>query len=199
MMRNVRRWPAWAVLALLLAACASTTLTNQWKNPEYSGPPLRKVLVLGVSKQPSVRRVFEDEFAAQLQAAGVQAVPSYTFLPEDGQADQAVLEKIVLDIGADGVLVTRLVKEEQKTQYSPGMYYPYAGFYGWYSSYWMGYYEPSVHTYDVVTTETSLYSPPQSRLVWSGTTEMFAPSDVKKSTSELAAVIIKALRGQGII
>jgi hypothetical protein len=195
-----RCW-SWTVLALVLAACATTTLTNQWKNPEYSGPPLRKVLVLGVTKQPSVRRVFEDEFAARLQAAGVQAVQSYTLLPQDGQADQAVLEKIVQDIGADGVLVTRLVKQEQKTRVSPGFYYPYpyAGFYGWYSSYWMGYYEPSVYSYDVATAETSLYSPPQSRLVWSGTTETFAPSDVKKDTSEFAAVVIKALREQGII
>ena len=59
---------------LLVAACASTSLVNQWKSPEYTGAPLRKVLVLGVSEQPSVRRVFEDEFASRLTAAGVNAV-----------------------------------------------------------------------------------------------------------------------------
>ena len=95
-----------------------------------------------------------------------------------------------------------LVKSEQKTQVSPGFYHPAPamGFYGWYSAAWVGYYEPPmVYQYDVVTSETSLYSPPQSRLVWSGMTETFAPQDVKKETRGFAKVIIGALREQGII
>jgi hypothetical protein len=187
---------------VLLAACASTSLVNQWKSPEHTGAPLRKVLVVGVSEQPSVRRVFEDEFASRLTAAGVSAVPSYTRIKEDGQAEQAVLEQAVQDLGADGVLVTRLVKSEQRTQISPGFYRPAPamGFYGWYSSAWMGYYEPpTVYQYDVVTAETSLYSPPQSALVWSGITQTFSPTDVKKETAGFADVIIRALREQGII
>jgi hypothetical protein len=64
----------------------------------------------------------------------------------------------------------------------------------------MGYYEPpTVYQYDVVTAETSLYSPPQSTLVWSGTTETFSPKDVKKETAEFAEIIIGALRKSRII
>jgi hypothetical protein len=191
-----------AAAALVLGACASTSLVNQWKSPEFSGPPVRKVLVLGVTQQAGVRRVFEDEFASQLRAAGVEAVPSYTIITEDGQAEQAVLEKAVQDLGADGVLVTRLVKSEHKTQVTPGYYRPAPtlGFYGWYSAAWIGYYEPPmVYQYDVVTADTSLYSPPQSRLVWSGTTETFSPQDVKKETQGFAKVIIEALRKQGVL
>lgn len=186
----------------VLGACASTSLVNQWKSAEFAGPPVRKVLVLGVTEQAGVRRVFEDEFAAQLRAVGVDAVPSYTVIPEDGKAEREVLEKAVQDLDADGVLVTRLVKSEQKTQITPGYYgpAPTMGFYGWYSSAWIGYYEPPmVYQYDVVTAETSLYSPPQSRLVWSGTTETFSPQDVKKETQGFAKVIIGALRKQGIL
>lgn len=131
------------VAALLIGACASTSLVNQWKSPEFSGPPLRKVLVVGVTNQPSVRRVFEDEFAAALRVAGVQAVQSYTVIGQDGQAEQSVLEQAVGKAGADAVLVTRLVRREQQTQVTQGTYPPPAmGFYGWYSSAWVGYYEP---------------------------------------------------------
>jgi hypothetical protein len=64
----------------------------------------------------------------------------------------------------------------------------------------MGYYEPpTVYQYEVVIAETSLYSPPQSKLVWSGTTETLAPTDVKKETAGFAAIIIGALRKEGII
>jgi len=185
----------------LLGACASTSLVNQWKSPEFTGPPLRKVLVTGVTTQAGVRRVFEDEFSAALRAAGVQAVQSYTVITQDGQVEQAVLEDAVAKVGADAVMVTRLVRREQQTQITPTYYPRYAGgFYGWYSAAWVGYYEPPMaYTYDVVTVETSLYSPPQSKLLWSGITETFAPTDVKKSTVDYAKVVIGALRKDGLL
>lgn len=187
--------------ALLLGGCASTSLVNQWKSPDFTGPPLRKVLVVGVTKQPSVRRVFEDEFAAALRAAGVQAVQSYTVIAQDGQAEQPVLEQAVAQVGADAVMVTRLVRTEQQTQVVPAYYPAYGmGFYGWYSAAWVGYYDPpTVYTYEVVTVETSLYSPPQSKLLWSGITETFAPTDVKKSTADYSRVILGALRKDRLI
>ena len=191
------------VLAAGLAGCASTKLVGQWKSPEFQGPPLRKVMVVGVSTQPATRRVFEDEFSAALKAAGVTAIPSYTVIPQDGQADQAVLEQAVKQLGADGVLITRLVRREQKTEVSPGYYQPVpamGGFYGWYSAAWMGYYEPpTVYQYDVVTAETSLYSVNASKLLWSGTTETFSPTDVAKETPAFAKIIIGALQKAGII
>ena len=135
-------------------------------------------MVVGVSSQPGTRRIFEDEFSAALKAAGVTAVPSYTVIPQDGQVEQSVLEQAVRDLGADGVLITRLVSREQKTQVTPGFYEPVPtmGMYGWYSSAWMGYYEPpTVYQYDVVTADTSVYSVNAGKLLWSGTTETFVP------------------------
>jgi hypothetical protein len=191
-------------VCLALAACASTSLVNQWKNPAHAGAPLRKVLVVGVTTQPSVRGVFEDEFSAQLKKAGVAAVPSYTVIVEAGRADQPTLEKAVQEVAADGVLVTRLIRREQRTEMQPGYYYPYPapglGFYGWYSSAWVGYYEPPVmYQYDIVTAETSVYSPGEAQVVWSGITETFAPQDVKKETTGFARIIIDALKKQGVI
>jgi len=187
------------LLAALLGGCASTSLVNQWKSPEYTGGPIRKVMVVGVSRQPSVRRSFEDEFAAKLKAAGVEAIPSYTVIREEGKVDQAVLEAAVRKAGADGVMIARLVKREQETQVTTGSYGP-TGVYGGYSSAWMGSYDmPTVYQYDVVTIETSLYSTQQSKLVWSGTTETFAPTDVRKETARYADAIIGALRKQGVI
>jgi hypothetical protein len=191
-----------AAAAVALGGCASTSLINEWKSPAFSGPPLQKILVVGVSTQPGPRRIFEDEFSAALRAAGVQAVPSYTVIPQDGQAEQAVLEKALQELGADGVLVTRLVGREQKTQVSPGFYQPVPamGFYGWYSSAWVGYYEPpTVYQYDVVTADTSVYGVNAGTLLWSGTTETFSPADVAKETRGFAKIIIDALRKSGVI
>ena len=187
------------LVALLISGCASTSLTSEWRDPDYSGPAIDRVLVVGVSAQPGPRRIFEDEFAAALKSAGIHAVPSHTRIPEDGQAAEDVLREAIAETGANGVLVARLVKTEQKIRVSPGYYRP-VGLYGWYSSAWVGYYEPpTVSEYEIVTAETSLYGLDARRLIWSGTTETFSPQDIRKETREYAQVIIDALARQGIL
>jgi hypothetical protein len=56
------------LLCLSLAGCASSKLVNEWSNPEYSSVHFSNVLVIGVSTQAGVRRTFEDELVAKLEA-----------------------------------------------------------------------------------------------------------------------------------
>jgi hypothetical protein len=197
----------WLLAALLLvgAGCASTTLTSVWRDPSYSGGPLRSVLVMGISEETGVRRIFEDEFSARLKSVGVIATPSYTLIPQDGPAERAVLDAAIARAGAQGVLVTRLLRIERRTNYAPGYVWAvpavgyYRNFHGYYSSAWVRYAPPQAIDYDIVALETNLWSPRQGELIWSGITESFAPSDVRHATREFADVIIKALREQKLI
>jgi hypothetical protein len=136
-------------VAFVLAGCAATKIVTQWSNPDYASPRFKKILVIGVSKQPSIRRTFEEEFVNKLKALGVDAVPSYLYITEDGQVDEARLNEAVKKANADAVIITRLVRVEKKTEVSPGFYQPAPaigyGFYGGYSSAWLGYYEPPTH------------------------------------------------------
>jgi hypothetical protein len=197
----------WLLAALLLvgAGCASTTLTSVWRDPSYSGGPLRSVLVMGISEETGVRRIFEDEFSARLKSVGVIATPSYTLIPQDGPAERAVLDAAIARAGAQGVLVTRLLRIERRTNYAPGYVWAvpavgyYRNFHGYYSSAWVRYAPPQAFDYDIVALETNLWSPRQGELIWSGITASFAPSDVRHATREFADVIIKALREQKLI
>lgn len=190
-------------VALGLTACAaSTKIVNEWVSPDYTSPRFRKIMVIGVSKQPSIRRTFEDEFVKQLKATGVDAVPSYLYIPEDGQVDEGRLQAAVKQAGADAVIVTRLVRVEKKTEVSPGFYQPAPafGFYGGYSAAWMGYYEPPrVYQYDVYTSETSLYDMTKNRLVWAGTVETTAPHDINKEIERYVDTVIDALKSKNIL
>jgi hypothetical protein len=182
--------------------CASTQLVSSWQDPRFSGPPLTKILVIGVTKQAGIRRTFEDEFVRQLQARGVQAVPSYSLIPEDGEVPKDRLAQAVKDSGVEGVLISRLVKVEKEAQIYPGGYTgpPYVGFYGFYSNSWVGFYEPpQVYSYDVVTAETNLFDARSDTLIWSGTTETFSPRDIRKDTRDFATVIINALVANKLI
>jgi hypothetical protein len=193
------------VLLLGGAGCASTTLTSVWRDPSYSRGPLRSVLVMGISEETGIRRIFEDEFAAKLQAVGVIAIASYTLIPQDGPAEPVALDAAIAKAGAQGVLITRLLRIERRTTYAPGYVWAvpavgyYRNFHGYYSSAWVRYAPPQAYDYDIVALETNLWSPRQGELIWSGITESFAPSNVRQATREFADVIIKALREQKLI
>ena len=181
------------LIALLMTACASTTLKHSWQSRDYNGPPLKKLLVVGISKQSTVRRTFEDGFVEQLKAGGVGAVASYTLIPDDSQATEAQLTQAVKDAGADGALITRLVRVDVTTQ----AFYPPVGmgYYGAYAGAWGGAYNaPTVSESDTVVLETTLSGIDESKLLWSGTTETFAPSSVNDNLPGFAKVIIGALK-----
>ena len=188
-------------IALLVAACASTTLSNSWVSPEYKGPPLKKVMVVGVSNQPALRRTFEDEFVKELKAAGVDAVASYNFIPQDGQAEEAQVTQAVKEAGVNGVLITRFVRVDVNTQVTPA-YPPMMGM-GWYGGYagaYGGFYDPPMATQtDTLVLETSLYGVDESHLLWSGTTQTFAPSNLKQEMPGFAKVVIGALQKHKLI
>jgi hypothetical protein len=202
----IARLLAASVLALL-AACSSTTIVDQWQRPDFKGGPFKRVLVVGVTTEATVRRIFEDEFVRQLRARGTEAVASYTLIPEDGQVDRARLERAVKEAGADGVIVTRVVKVEQKTQVMPGTP-AFPGFgtdiYGFYGTGWGGVWTgyaspPAVFQYEEVRAETKLFDARSAQLVWAAQSDIFAPTDARKDSADFASRIIAALAARKLV
>jgi hypothetical protein len=185
----------------LLAACATTQLRDSWKDPAFSGPPMKRVMVVGVLKSDSNRRVFEDSFSQALAASGTSAVASYTKLPEAGTIANERLEAAVKDVGADAVLVTKVLRVKRDVDVQPG--YMHGGFYGGgYRGYYRGAYmamPPSVDVYDVLTVESTLWNMHTDKPVWSGTSEVTDPKAVSAATAELAKVLIGKMKADGVI
>jgi hypothetical protein len=191
-----------AATALTLAACASTELVNQWSNPAYTSPSFKKVMVVGVTKQASIRRSFEDEFVAQLKAAGVNAIPSYLYIPQDGPVGEAVLKQALKETGADALMITRLVRVQKKTEIAPGYYPPDPAMavHPLYTTAWNDYYEPPiVYQSEVYTSETSLYDAVKNRVVWSGTAQTTAPVNINQEIKNYAEIVVSALKDKKLI
>jgi hypothetical protein len=191
-------------VAFVFAGCAATKIVTEWKNPDYVSPRFKKILVIGVSKQPSIRRTFEEEFVNKLKAVRVDAVPSYLYIPEDGQVDEARLNEAVKKANADAVIITRLVRVEKKTEVSPGFYQPAPavsyGFYRGYSTAWLGYYEPPrIYQYEVYVSETNLYDVAKNQLVWTGTAETTDPGDIGNEIRRYVDIVINALNSKNIL
>src|SRR5881409_513469 len=187
-------------LVLVAAGCASTRVVHEWSNSDYPSAHFKRILVIGISKQPGIRRSFEDEFVAKLKANGVDAVPSYRFITEDGPVEEPRLREAVGQAGADASLVTRFVRVEQKYQVSPGYYPPGLGFgfYRGYTNAWFGYYEPQVYPYDVYISETSLYDTAKNELIWSGTVETM-PEGISKDIARYVETVIEALQKKNLL
>jgi hypothetical protein len=190
------------VLALAAVGCASTRVVQQWSNPDVPSARFKKFMVMAISKQPGIRRSFEDEFVAKLKAMGVDAVPSYGFIPEDGPVDEPRLREAIERAAADATLVTRFVRVERKYPADSGYYYPPIlgfGFYRGYAAAWLGYYEPAtVYPYDVFISETSLYDTAKNQLIWSGTVETL-PQSISKDISRYVETVIQALKGKNLL
>jgi hypothetical protein len=207
-MQTQQRWTsrllnAIVVLATVsgLLACSNFSLTNSWRSPEFSGPPMRKVLVVGVSRGDATRRIFEDGFAQALRTAGVAATSSYVELPESGQISNARLKAAVQQTKSDSVLITRILRVDQQVDVAGAM--PLGGYYrggfdGWYGSAWAMAPE-NVSTYNVLTIESSLWDMRTGTLIWTGVTEAIQPSDVAKATGEMAQVLITKMKKDGVI
>lgn len=205
-MKNARRKVLITAAALcggaMLAACSSFSLNNAWRAPDFTGPPMKSVLVIGISHSDSSRRIFEDGFAQALKTAGVGASHSYGALPEQGRISDERLKAAVAQTKSDSVLITRLVRVEQKADMvqpvAPVGGYYRTGFYGWYGSAWGG--VPStVSTYNVLTIESTLWDMRKEAMIWSATTETLQPSDVAKATQDMAKVVIEKMKKDGVI
>ena len=174
------RLTAAALAAVALVSCAaSTQLTSSWADPAAAGRSYKKIVVVGVTTKAPIRREYEDAFSRELAARGIEATPSYNFGGPDKQLDKDAAMAKLQEIGADAVLVTRLVDKETVNTYYPPSYStvaapsPYYG--GWYGYYSMGYsYMTSpgyVEENKVYRLETNLYDVNGDKLIWSGLTE----------------------------
>jgi hypothetical protein len=201
----LRRHAAGALAFLLLAggvtACATNTLQGSWKDPQFTGAPLRNVMVLGVARDQSNRRIFEDNFVQALKARGTPATASYPLLPEDGVIPRDRIKQAMTQSGSDSILVTRVLRVQRNVLVTPGRAAPdYArdDFQGWYSQTYSTP-PPAVEKYDILTLESTLWDLRKEHVVWKGTTETTVRKDVATITGELSSALIAKMKSDGVI
>ena len=191
------------VAAFALVGCSTTQMiVSEWSSPSYASASFRRIMVGGVGEQTSIRRNFEDEFVAQLRAAGIDAVPSYRYIAEDERVDEAKLRRAAREAGADAAIIARSVNVEQKTQFGPSYYpVPSFGFFGpHFGASWYGFYgAPNVYHYDVYTSEATLYDVKNNEIVWTGTVRTTEPENVHTAIKTYVEAVIKALNEKHLL
>jgi hypothetical protein len=207
-MKRQLKWmvPAAIASALMVTACATTKLNSVWKNKNYEGAALEKVLVVGVSDNVRNRKIFEDSFAAKFTESGVTAVPSHEVLPTDEALTKESVKSKAQELGMTAVLVTHYVGTDTKTVYTPPSYdrmnmHPY---YGRFDTYY-----PTVYSYvnqpgyyserEYVKLESSLYDTQSEELVWSAESSTMDPETADQLIDSLGKAVMESLRKNGLL
>ena len=187
---------------LALSGCSTATpIVSEWRNPAYASGPFKRIMVGGPSGETSVRRNFEDEFVVQLQAAGIDGLASYRYIPENEEIDENKLKQAAQKARADAVLFVRSVKMEQKTNFGPTFPYLSFGIFGSnVGASWSGLPGASgAYRYNEYTSETTLYDVAKNELVWTGTTKTTEPENMRTAIKSYVEAVMKALDAQNLL
>jgi len=196
---------------ILFPGCNSTELVGAQLSEGYKDAHFQKILVIGIGTRVDLRRNYEDQFASQLAARGVEAIPGYELLPGGGEVDRVTLEAAVEKSGAQAVLITRLVKVKQTTAASASMDPSFTpGVWGSYGEAWNGFYEPpqsggqfnplpQPYTDTSAVLETKLIDARTGDTVWTAHTTTFSASAGERNVPGLVKVLVNGLAKDGLI
>jgi hypothetical protein len=191
-------------LAALVSGCQTTTVRSAWFDTEFTGPPLRKIVVSGGGFSTADGRVFEDMFVQKLRAAGVDAVAGYSAGLDEANLANDAFVAAVTKTGAQGLLFVRLLGVDNRTQISTTMVH---GGMGWGRGPWgswdgatrMMVPVQQVTQYDLAAVETKLFHVQTKQLIWAATTSTLNPTTVARETPAFADLIIGQLASRNII
>jgi hypothetical protein len=190
------------VAASLLCSCASTSVKQTWKSPDYPGGPMKKLAVVALDERIELRRGFENRLAARIEQFGTSTLRTYEIfsLAEINQDKQAAADRLRA-AGADAVVILRLrdvssVFREYRpsperyadviTGFEPGT---------WYDYYSVGFMDMSP-TYgslkQKVYLETSVFDLKTAKRVWSGLTETVITETMDR-VAEMDPIVAKAV------
>jgi hypothetical protein len=204
MLRYLFKSSGLAILsAMLLTACAVPQLNSVWKDPAYQTRPAR-IMVIGVARKPLDRRIFEDEFVLQLKARGTEAIASYTILPGMQQNDREAIAAKVKELGADTVLITRLVSRSirpismQGAPYVPPPFHlSWPDYYG--NSYVYMYTTDYVALDEYAVLEANLYEARSDKLIWAASSETGISDADLSAIRGYISIMVKNMIGLGLL
>jgi len=205
----------WLAAALLgLGSCSSTTINGVWKDPQYTGGKLDRVLVVSVAKRDLLRRLYEDAFVARLADLGIRATAGHRVLPAGHSGDPQESDAKLGELGYRNVLVTRLAEKRTIEILHPAttyIDYPERRYYYRdypYYRHWRDYYDrgyaiiestPAYTTQtELVVLETNVYDA-NDEIIFSVQTETLVDYGAEETIRDIVDAILKALRAKQLV
>jgi hypothetical protein len=182
-------------IILLMSACSTTKLVDEWQADEFHRSDLHKVLIVSVSDNLTYRTLFETEFEKVMLADGVEGTTALKAIG-DGFPTQEKIEAYVVHHDINYIISTRVEDIEIDKDYVPpevrtyyiGPYYPSFGhYYAMYPGETVtmikdGY----VDTRETVHLVTTIFDAKTYAPVWIGRSATFEPGSVLYLAEDIA-------------
>jgi hypothetical protein len=193
------------LLALILASYAPATgtkLVDSWKSPDVEKFRFKKILVVAIAKDPSMRHDAEERLREIIGKD--RTVPSSEMFPTvDPPPDREQAKAKIAEAGCDGVVIMRAVSSTAKTSVIPGsieydqIYDDFWGYWGQvYTTRWAeGYEERDT----AIKVETLVYDLAKDKLVWSGVSNTKNPGSVRNLVLGVADAVGKQMKKEKLI
>ena len=92
------------------------TIADRWKSPDYQQTTFGKFMVVGITDDAETRRRFEDKFVSHLRGRKLEAVTSYSIVPDlTSIADRTEIVAAIEEQSIQAVISVRLVSMASTT------------------------------------------------------------------------------------
>jgi len=189
-----------SICSPLFTSCATTTITDTWKDRTYQGNA-QNIVVIMVARTQHLRNMFEGRFVAELRTRGNNATQSHKIVPFEQLTDKELVKSRIKSTEADTVLIARLVDSKTIEAYMPGQVHGVPMYY----SYWGTYYDVVFVDYgytgdtQVSYVETNLYDVKTEKLIWSARSKTERTQGEQHLINTFIDIIIKKLSSDKII
>ena len=194
-----------AVILLFGTGAKKTKLGDSWTDPDFTGGPIKKVLVIGIAQKEERRQVFENQFMTTFRNAGIAAEASYNLIPNEEKLTKEIVDAAIEGKGFDAVILTRMIDIDLKTEHHSGGYSVlpggyYNSLYGYYGYSYTAVRAPDYTDYkEIYSLETTLYEVPSEKLIWTVQSQSVRKVSIYDTIKDFTSKIIKRLKKDGLV
>jgi len=185
-------------LAVLAGAgCSSTRLNSAWSDPNFTGEPFRKLMIIGLGATEGGRAEFENTVADAFLTHGVIGVSSTGYFVSAADMTREAVRSWVQRDGYQGVLVARLVDVRREQYAVPPTYTDLWGYWGYYGTVMTspGYVEDRT----TLLINTDLFDASTGKVVYTAESKSSNPKSRAVVIRELTALLMKDLTKRSLV
>lgn len=187
-----------SALSLMISSCyIPAKIVNTYREPGLTIDPadLDYVLLAVMARNENQREAAENYVAKRYP----KLIQSYNYFPLGaGPTEVTKAKRIIKEEGFDGVLLLRLVDEDNKIIYASEKLD--VGYWDSHKGFWSDYYEPGYYNMQrSYYIEVRLYRLSDEKLVWSGLSDVVDPTRVDFAVEDVLEATLKEMRAEGIL
>jgi len=200
------------IAILLFIGCSSTSLVENWKNPDIVIFNANKVLLVGMTQNEKARENFEVKLQKEFKKRNVVAITSSDVFDlaftNSAKTEKELddVEQSLLDKKFDAILFTKITGSENRESFMKAIskldnyqgrfnddYLSHQGIY-----YEEGYYDK----FTIYHAETTLYCICEGKeraMIWRGSIDITDPKNIEKTIDDYIRLVLIAMEEQDLI